>query len=143
VPNDQGGVENLQPLGLAASAAHLTLAAPGSKRQTTVALFDQGLTQVVQAAVAGVEPGTRYMLALTSNRDGSGSIEPLAEFTSNPAGAQIVNAVGPIRQIVDPAAGQDVRRRYLTVLTLVEGGKPGRAVQVQQFGADDAPVGRR
>jgi hypothetical protein len=34
--------------------------------------------------------------------DGTGKIEPIAQFMTNPAGAQIVNAVGPIRQIIDP-----------------------------------------
>src|SRR5215475_10539160 len=55
-PAEAAGVENLQPLGLAGAAAHLTLAAPGSSISTTVSLFDQGLTQVLQAAVAGLEP---------------------------------------------------------------------------------------
>jgi hypothetical protein len=49
----------------------------------------------------------------------------------NPAGAQTVNAVGPIHQIVDPTAGARAERRYLAVLT-VENGKPGRPVQLQQ-----------
>jgi hypothetical protein len=50
---------------------------------------------------------------------------------TNPAGAQIVNAVGPIRQIVDPAGESSGDRRYLAVMT-VEDGKPGRVVQIQQ-----------
>ena len=51
---------------------------------------------------------------------------------TNPAGAQIVNAVGPIRQIVDPSSGQaGDQRRYLAVLAL-ENGQPGRVVQLQQ-----------
>jgi hypothetical protein len=57
-------------------------------------LFDQGLTQVLQAAVAGLEPTKPYVLVLASNADGTGQIEPLARFMTNPAGAQIVNAVG-------------------------------------------------
>jgi hypothetical protein len=50
---------------------------------------------------------------------------------SNPAGAQIVNAVGPIRQIVDPKSETRDKRRYLALMT-VENGKPGRPVQLQQ-----------
>ena len=99
-PTETAGIENLQPLGLAGSAVHLALAAPGSSHFTTVALFDQGLTQVLQAAVAGLEPAKPYLLALASNPDGSGQIEPIAQFMTNPAGAAVVNAVGPIRQIV-------------------------------------------
>jgi hypothetical protein len=61
------------------------------------------------------------MLALTSNADGIGQIEPIAQFMANPAGAQIVNAVGPIRQIVDPTV--DVRNlgRYLAVMSVERG----------------------
>ena len=131
VPTATSGTENLVPLGIARAAVHLGLAAPGMQRATTVSLFDQGLTQVLQAAVVGLDPGKPYVLALASKPDGTGAVEPLAKFMTNPAGAQIVNAVGPIRQIVDPATGVPDERRYLTVMT-VEQGKPGRPVQVQQ-----------
>jgi YVTN family beta-propeller protein len=130
-PSEAAGVENLQPLGLAGAAVHLALTAPGSKNPTTVSLFDQGLTQVLQAAVIGLEPMKPHVLALTSNPDGTGQIEPIAQFVTNPAGAQIVNAVGPIRQIVDPTTPARDQRRYLAVMT-VENGKPGRPVQLQQ-----------
>jgi YVTN family beta-propeller protein len=131
-PAQGAAAETLQPLGLAGAAVHLALGAPGSKQATTVSLFDQGLTQVLQAAVTGLEPGTPYILALASKPDGTGKIEPLAQFMTNPAGAQIVNAVGPIRQIVDPGAQVPDARRYLTVMT-VENGKPGRPVQLQKL----------
>jgi YVTN family beta-propeller protein len=132
VPDGADKSENLQPLGLAGAAAHFALAAPGPFAvTTTVSLFDQGLTQVLQAAVVGLEPSKPYALTLASKSDGTGEIEPLAQFTTNPAGAQIVNAVGPIRQIVDPVANVREERRYLTVMT-VENGKPGRPVQFQQ-----------
>ena len=131
VPTETAGTENLQPLGLAGSATHLALGAPGGKSATTVSLFDQGLTQVLQAAVAGLEPAKPYILALTSNPDGTGKVEPLARFMTNPAGAQIVNAVGPIRQIIDPASPSQDQRRYLAVMSF-ESGTPGRPVQIQQ-----------
>jgi YVTN family beta-propeller protein len=130
-PSQAAGAENLVPLGLAGMATHLTLAAPGSRGATTVSLFDQGLTQMLQAAVVGLEPARPYMLALTSKIDGTGEIEPVAQFMTNPAGAAIVNAVGPIRQIVDPSVEGADLRRYLAVIT-VENGGPGRAVQLQQ-----------
>jgi YVTN family beta-propeller protein len=131
VPMETAGIENLTPLGLAGAAVHLTLAAPQGATATTVSLFDQGLTQVVQAAVVGLEPTKPYMLALTSKPDGTGEIEPIARFMTNPAGAQIVNAVGPIRQIVDPSAQSDNARRYLALIS-VEGGRPAHPVQLQQ-----------
>ena len=129
--NEAAGIENLEPLGLAGRAAHLALAMPGSSLVTTVSLFDQGITQVLQAAVAGLEPAKPYVLVLASRHDGSGAIEPLAQFMTNPAGAAVVNAVGPIRQIVQPDAPSQDERRYLAIFS-VENGKPGRPVQLQR-----------
>ena len=131
VPTEAAGIESLQPLGLAGSASHFALTGPGSNNPTTVSLFDQGLTQVLQAAVAGLEPTKRYVLASPRIPTGPGQIEPIAQFMTNPAGAQIVNAVGPIRQIVDPATHAPDARRYLAVMT-IENEKPGRPVQLQQ-----------
>jgi YVTN family beta-propeller protein len=133
VPSQAAGGENLQPLGLAGAAAHLALTAPGSTSTTTVSLFDQGLTQVLQAAVVGLEPTKPYLLALTTNSDGTGRVEPIAQFMTNSAGAAVVNAVGPIRQIVDPASEGFDLRRYLAIMTL-ENGAAGRPVQLQQPG---------
>jgi YVTN family beta-propeller protein len=140
VPSQAAGGENLQPLGLAGAAAHLALTAPGSTSTTTVSLFDQGLTQVLQAAVVGLEPTKPYLLALTANSDGTGRVEPIAQFMTNPAGAAVVNAVGPIRQIVDPASGFDLRR-YLAIMTL-ENGAAGRPVQLQQPGLTRSSIDR-
>ena len=120
-----GGAPNLQPLGLAGMATHLALAPPGAAHaSTSVTLFDQGLTQVLEAGVTGLSPKQRYVLALSSKADGSGPLTPLANFTTNPAGAAVVNAVGPIRQVID--GGQDLRR-YLVIAT-AEGLSP---VQLQ------------
>jgi YVTN family beta-propeller protein len=131
-PEEAAGIENLQPLGLAGRAAHLALAMPGSSSLvTTVSLFDQGITQVLQAAVAGLEPAKPYVLVLASRQDGSGTNEPLAGFMTNPAGAAVVNAVGPIRQIIQPDAPSRDERRYLAIFS-VENGKPGRPVQLQR-----------
>jgi YVTN family beta-propeller protein len=135
VPNavpEGDGTQNLQPLGAAGVAAHLALAPPGwtaGKAATSVALFDQGLTQVLQAAVTGLAPKQPYVLALARQADGCGPLEALASFTTNPAGAAIVSAVGPIRQIVQSDVKSD--RRYLVLVS----GTPdnlGSPVQVQQ-----------
>jgi YVTN family beta-propeller protein len=122
------GLQNLQPLGIAGEAAKLTLGT-GGRALTTVTLFDQGLTQILQASVIGLTPKLPYQLVLTTNADGTGSVEPLANFTTNPAGSAIVNAAGPIRQIVQD--GGSVPRRYLAIR---EGAAAtaGRIVQVQQ-----------
>ena len=84
--------------------------------------------QVLEAAVTGLEPGKPYLLALASEPSGTGILEPLQGFMTNSAGAAIVNAIGPIRQLV---RGEDkAPRRYLVILP----GTPdthGAAVQVQ------------
>jgi YVTN family beta-propeller protein len=125
------GLQNLVPLGLAGDAVHLKLdAKPKGKdgSPTSVTLFNQGLTQVLQASVTGLEPKKAYVLALSEKADGSGTLENLASFMTNPAGSAIVNAVGPIRQIVE--AKQRDERRYLVVAASMDG-NPDSIVQVQ------------
>jgi hypothetical protein len=55
-------------------------------------------------------------------------LQPLQSFMTNPAGAAIVNAIGPIRQLVESDA--KAQRRYLVVAPL-NGTEPGAPVQVQ------------
>src|SRR5262249_5041545 len=117
VPTGEG-TQNLEALGTAGQAAHLALGPPGGSPATSVSLFDQGLTQVLQAAVTGLEPKKSYVLALSSDAKGTGQLEPLAIFTTNPAGAAIVDAVGPIRQLVQ--GDSPAPRRYLAIV----GGTP-------------------
>jgi hypothetical protein len=127
------GINNLQPLGIAGQSAQLWLIPPGAKPEvkapTSVSLSDQGLVQMLEAAVTGLEPGKPYLLALASEPSGTGDIEPLQRFMTNPAGAAVVNAIGPIRQLV---RGEDkAPRRYLVILT----GTPdthGPPVQIQR-----------
>jgi YVTN family beta-propeller protein len=139
IPNavpDGDATQNLLPLGVAGQAAHLSLApakgAKGAKATgqspTSVSLYDQGLTQVLEAAVTGLAPMQAFVLALATKPDGTGAVEPLAAFMTNPAGSAIVNAVGPIRQIVQSA--DKVQRRYLVIVPGAIG-KLGAPVQVQ------------
>jgi YVTN family beta-propeller protein len=112
------GTNNLQPLGIAGQSAQLALAPPGAKNEanapTSVSLSDQGLVQVLEAAVTGLEPGKPYVLALASEPSGTGTIEPLQSFMTNPAGAAVVNTIGPIRQLVRGESNNP--RRYLVIL---------------------------
>ncbi len=123
VPNavpEGDGKNNLQPLGIAGQTTHLALAAPDKRNSedtplpTSVSLFDQGLSQVLQASVTGLEPHHPYVLGLSSQPDGRGTIEALAAFMTNPAGSAIVNAVGPLRQIVQ--GEERTMRRYLVIV---------------------------
>ncbi|MGZ3349245.1 MAG: YncE family protein [Xanthobacteraceae bacterium] len=145
VPNavpEGDGTQGLQPLGVAGETAHLLIgpmegrrtvgsassAGDEDKAPTSVSLFDQGLIQVLQASVTGLEPKRPYILALSHERDGQGPLEPLAAFMTNPAGSAIVNATGAIRQVVH---GEDkIQRRYL-VIAEGRADKPGHVVQVQ------------
>ena len=133
VPNavpDPDQRANLQPLGVAGEVAHLVLAPKAAAEQpsTSVSLFDQGLIQVLQASVTGLEPKQPYILALADQADGSGALQPLAAFMTNPAGSAIVDAAGPIRQIVQGSAKSE--RRYL-VIAPGTAEKFGEAVQLQ------------
>ncbi|REE23789.1 MULTISPECIES: YncE family protein [unclassified Paraburkholderia] len=141
VPNavpEGDGTQNLQTLGLAGQSVHLALVPAGAGKMadvthapTTVALFDQGLVQVLQAAVTGLQPKQPYVLGLADNPDGTGDLQVLANFMSNPAGSAIVNALGQIRQLVTPGMGHAAdKRRYLVVAPQASG-KPGAPVQVQ------------
>lgn len=123
------GTQNLQPLGVAANTARLTLVASQGAPATQVTLFDQGLVQVLQAGVTALEPSKPYVLALSAEASGGGTLQPLAAFMTNPAGAAVVNAVGPIRQVVQGDAGP--ARRWL-VIAPGTAAAPEGAVQVQQ-----------
>ena len=125
------GRQNLQPLGAAGAAVHLSLAPAGTgdRAPTSVALFDQGLTQIMEASVTGLEPKQAYVVALAKHPDGSGALEPLASFITNPAGSAIVNAVGPIRQQVSSDVADE--RRYLVIAPSAASG-PGKPVQIQR-----------
>jgi YVTN family beta-propeller protein len=139
VPNavpEGDGTRGLQPLGVAGQTAHLALAAVegdnaarnAENAPTSVSLFDQGLIQVLQASVTGLQPKQPYVLALARLPNGGDTLEPLAAFMTNPAGSAIVNATGPIRQVVQ---GEDkIERRYL-VIAQGSPAKPGPVVQSQ------------
>ncbi len=127
VPNGDGAA-NLQPLTAASGSAQLKLGPAAGKPATAVTLFNQGLVQVMQAAVTGLEPGKPYTLALATDPSGAGELQPLAGFMTNPAGAAIVNSVGPIRQVVE--AKRDEARRYL-VIAYGSPSEIGTAVQIQ------------
>ena len=129
VPSSEG-TENLSPIGTSGEAVHLTLVSAGTgKAETTVAVNNQGLVDLLEAAVTGLEPNKPYLLALVSNADGSGPVEPLAKFMTNPAGAAIVVTVGPLRRAVQGNEGSP--RRFLVIVPLKED-KPGAPVQVQR-----------
>ena len=131
------GLSNLVPIGNSDVAAHLTMGPPGTNpaiAPTTVAVNNQGLTDLLQAAVTGLQPMTNYELALAQNRSTPyGNLEPIVTFTTNAAGAQIVDTLGPLRQVLTGPAqqsGQDQEpdRQYLVIIPAAGSGQP---LQVQ------------
>jgi YVTN family beta-propeller protein len=139
VPNavpDGAGTQGLQPLGLAGRATHLVLGAVedgkltagAEKAPTSVTLFDQGLIQVLQASVTGLQPKQPYVLGLAQQSDGRGTLEPLASFMTNPAGSAVVSATGAIRQVVQ--GERKIPRRYLVIAPGATA-EPGKPVQLQ------------
>jgi len=127
------GTANLQPLGVAGQVIHLALSSTSarvqSKPDTNVALFEQGPVQVLQAAVTDLAPKHTYVLAFATHPDGTGTIEPLRQFMTNPTGSAIVNAIGPIRQVIHMQPG--AARRYLVILSTASDGVAAAPVQVQ------------
>jgi hypothetical protein len=59
----------------------------------------------------GLRLRQKYALALAEQEDGSGPLQPLTAFITSSVGSAIVNAAGPIRQIVGRTSKAD--KRYL------------------------------
>ncbi|GAC1426493.1 MAG: YncE family protein [Candidatus Velthaea sp.] len=125
------GMDNLEPLGAAGVADHLTMGVPGSTHAaTSVTINNQGLVDIIEAAVTDLLPKHAYTLALASAPNGTGVLQPLSGFMTNPAGAAIVSTIAQLRaelstQNVTPG------RRYLVIVDAApDAGKS--PVQVQR-----------
>jgi DNA-binding beta-propeller fold protein YncE len=120
------GLANLTPLGNSGLAKHLVMGSPGSspaKSVTTVAINNQGLIDLLQAAVTGLQPKQSYELVLVEHPNSPyGKIQPLEKFQTNSAGAAIVNTLGPLKQIV--TGNSQMQRRYLAIVSMEKGDSP-------------------
>jgi YVTN family beta-propeller protein len=144
VPNavPQGsGTDNLTPLGDLGQSLHLDLAPVGAARgtppTTTIAVDSQGLVDQLEAAVTGLQPKTAYLLALSAQADGSLPREAVASFATNPAGAAIVNAIGPLRKVVQ---GDAVEPRRYFVIGLLNADLKEPPAQVQRLSTGTDPL---
>jgi YVTN family beta-propeller protein len=103
VPTGEG-TSNLMPLADADKAAHLTLIAPegsGSRAHATVSVNSLGPLDLLQMAVSDLKPGQMYRLWLVTARTPPyGQKQELATFKTNLAGAQVVQTLGPFRQVL-------------------------------------------
>lgn len=127
------GLDHLEPLADAGLSAHLFMGTPGTSTReapTSVTLNNQGLIDLLQAAVTALNPKTTYILALVEDRENPNTdFQPLTRFNTNSAGAAIVNTFGPLRHVVVGPSGQN-ERRYLAIFPAEVGGKP-KPVQIQ------------
>jgi hypothetical protein len=83
------GLDHLEPLAEAGLSAHVVMGAPGTstpEAPTTVTLNNQGLIDLLQAAVTGLKPNAAYLLGLVQDReDPNRDFQPLTRFKTNPA----------------------------------------------------------
>jgi len=125
VPNG-AGTDNLAPLGEAGNTARLHLQAEGSAlphAQASVAVNSLGLLDLVQIAAAGLAPTSQYQVYLAeSDHAPYGKLEPLAVLKTNPDGAGIVQAIGPLKTLAGSAgaAASVPLRRFLIVSELTD-----------------------
>jgi len=120
VPNG-AGTDHISPLGEAGNTARLHLEAGGTAlpaAQASVAVNSLGLLDLVQIAAEGLAPKSQYRVYLAdSNHAPLGKLEALAILKTNPDGAGIVQAIGPLKTLVhgdSPAATPSERFLIVT-----------------------------
>jgi YVTN family beta-propeller protein len=121
VPNG-AEAENLVPLGEAGNTARLALESTGSSMpdaQATVAVNSLGLLDLIQIAAKGLAPKTQYQVCLAESAQAPfGKLEPLAVLKTNPDGAGIAQAIGPLKTLAAEAPAGALSRRFLIVTSL-------------------------
>ena len=144
VPNavpSGSGTENLMPLGAAANTARLHLEAGGTalpEAEASVAVNSLGLLDLVQIAAKGLSPRTTYQMYLAdSNQSPFGNLEPLAVLKTNPDGAGIVQAIGPLKALAGNDPNSSAPQRFLIVTDL----KDSSQVVLRQAGTHEAAPG--
>ena len=107
------------PLGTAANTARLHLEAGGTalpNAQASVAVNSLGLLDLIQIAARGLSPRTQYQVYLAeSNESPFGKLEPLAVLKTNPDGAGIVQAIGPLKVLAGNNPNSSAAQRFLII----------------------------
>jgi 40-residue YVTN family beta-propeller repeat len=142
VPNavpSGSGTQNLMPLGVAANTARLHLEAGGlglPDAQASVAVNSLGLLDLIQIAARGLAPQMQYQVYLAESKQSPfGKLEPLAILKTNPDGAGIVQAIGPLKALADENASSSVSQRFLVVTDI----KDSSQVVLRQAKASGTP----
>ena len=125
------GTDNLVPLAEAGNTVRLHLQAAGAAfpdAQASAAVNSLGLLDLVQIAAEGLAPKAQYQVYLADfDHSPFGKLEPLAVLKTNPDGAGIVQAIGPLKTLANGAAASAgaPSRRFLIVTELND---PSKAV---------------
>jgi hypothetical protein len=81
--------------------------------------------------VSGLKPGQKYTLWLVESRTAPfGRKEALVTFETNLAGAQVAQAIGPLRQVLTSANEKQEQQRFL-LLTQADSEVPALVQKVQ------------
>jgi hypothetical protein len=84
--------------------------------QASVAVNSLGLLDLVQIAAKGLAAQTPYQVYLAeSNHEPFGQLEPLAVLKTNPDGAGIVQAIGPLKVLAGGDPKSSASQRFLIV----------------------------
>ena len=130
VPNGSG-TDNLAPIGEAGNTARLRLSGEGTSfpgAEASVAVNSLGLLDLVQIAARGLSPKSQYEVYLAESAHAPfGKLEPLAVLKTNPDGAGIVQAAGPLKNLIAGSASSKGTgpERFLIVTELKD---PSRVV---------------
>jgi hypothetical protein len=118
IPSGEG-TENLVSLGEASKTVRLGLETARTSMpdaQGSVAINSLGLLDLVQIAAKGLTPKSQYQVYIAdSNHSPFGNLEPLAILRTNPDGAGIVQAIGPLKALAPADSASACARRYLIV----------------------------
>jgi YVTN family beta-propeller protein len=124
VPNavpSGAGTDNLAPRGEAGNSVRLHLVAaakalPNAHASATVNSL--GLLDLIEIAAAELAPKSQYQIYLAESATAPfGKLEPLAVLKTNPDGAGIAQAIGPLKRLVESgaAASSTSSRRFVVV----------------------------
>ena len=96
------GTKNLQSLEVAGQSVQLWLVLPGRRQSKRRPVFPFQTRASFRCWRRQSPARTRqaFLLALSTDASGAGALEPLQSFMTNPAGAAVVNVIGPIHQVV-------------------------------------------
>jgi hypothetical protein len=109
---------------VAGQTLHVELLPPAGKKpsaRATVAVNSLGVIDLLEIAVAGLQPGQEYQLFLVDSLMPDASRIPLAKFKTWPNGAAVAQAIGPLRTVVAATAGagdKQPEQRYLVVTAI-------------------------